>query len=152
MPKSDELQPRIVIVSSAGVTRASYAMLPFALKPVYKYLLAIPGKDKNGLERLISYFAGWPWDVGLEDEPREDIVGNRNWRDEPELPAAGSLKKLLVIRPALLTDGDCKTRYRASQTDFGGWTVSRADVTHFIEDVALNKWDEFENKGIFIAY
>ena len=159
MPKTDP-QPRIIAISSTGVTHTSNAALPLLLRPMYGYLLAEPHKDKMGLERLVSYCAGWPWDVKEDGEPGEDIMGSQNWMNDPELPAAGSLKKVLVIRPAFLTDGECKADkvedskpgYRVSATDFSGWTVSRKDVAHFVVQAAFTRWMEFENRCVTVAY
>jgi hypothetical protein len=45
-----------------------------------------------------------------------------------------------------------KKSYRVSEAELGGWTVSRKDVAHFVADVTLSRWDEFENKRVSIAY
>ncbi|KAF8969585.1 hypothetical protein BDZ97DRAFT_1653517 [Flammula alnicola] len=158
MPRTTP-QPRIITISSTGVTPTSHAALPLLLKPLYGYLLAIPHKDKVGAERLISYCTGWPWDTKNDGEPGEDIMGS-NWTERQGLPAAGSLKRVLVVRPALLTDGECLAEkpgkkgapYRVSEQELGGWTVSRKDVAHFVADAVLTRWDEFENKRVSIAY
>jgi len=158
-------QPRIIALSSMGLTRTSHAALPLFLKPVYGYLLSVPHKDKVGVERVISHCAGWIWDTKNDGEPGDDIMGS-DWTNQEGLPAAGSLKRVLVIRPALLTDGECvadkdrtggtkgkgKEAYRVSERELGGWTVSRKDVAHFVADAVLNRWDEFENKRVSIAY
>jgi hypothetical protein len=96
--------PKIITISSTGLTKKSHVNLPFALKPLYAYLLAVPHKDKVGAERVVSHCAGWPWDA--EDGPvGEDILGS-GWQDG--LPEPGSVKDVVVIRPALLVDGECK--------------------------------------------
>jgi hypothetical protein len=78
----------------------------------------------------------------------------------------GELKRVLVVRPALLTDGEClaeklelegvkkesKKAYRVSEGELGGWTVSRKDVAHFVVDAIVHRWDEFEDKCVSIAY
>ncbi|KAJ3514207.1 hypothetical protein NLJ89_g2500 [Agrocybe chaxingu] len=155
-------QPRIITISSTGLTRTSHADLPFALKPVYSYLLAVPHKDKVGAERLVSHCAGWTWNTKDDGEPGDEIMGEE-WKKREGLPAEGSLKRFLVIRPALLTDGECKAEdekekkkgkpaYRVSEGELGGWTVSRKDVAHFVADAILNRWSEYENKRVSIAY
>lgn len=77
------------------------------------------------------------------------------------LPSPGTLKQVLIVKPALFTDGECvaekgrkegKEPYRLSEGEIGGWTISRKDVAHFIVDVVLNKWDEFSGKRVSIAY
>ncbi|KAF8176046.1 hypothetical protein BJ912DRAFT_704755 [Pholiota molesta] len=158
MPRTTP-EPRIVTISSTGLTRSSHASLPLLLKPLYGYLLAAPHRDKVGAERLISHCTGWAWNTEEDGEPAEDIMG-ANWQDTPGLPEAGSLKRVLVVRPALLTDGDCRAEeagrkgppYRVSEQELGGWTISRKDVAHFVADAILFRWDEFENKRVSIVY
>lgn len=152
-------QPKIITLSVMGLTRASYASLPLLLKPVYSFLLPGPQRDKLGSERVVSHCAGWEWDAKNlnSGEPSDDIMGF-DWKNREGLPAEGSLKRVLVIRPALLTDGDCvadkaqKAAYRVGEEVIGAWTVSRKDVAHFVVDAALNRWDEFEGKCVSIAY
>ncbi|KAF9462740.1 hypothetical protein BDZ94DRAFT_1165227 [Collybia nuda] len=156
MPRTTP-EPKLITISSAGVTRASHTALPLLLKPVYGYLLAVPHKDKVGAERVISHCAGWTWKSSEDGEPDENIMGPGDWTQRSGLPAAGTLKKVLVIRPALLTDGECVAEgsgksYRVSDGELKGWTVSRKDVAHFVVDAALNRWREFENKVVSIAY
>lgn len=149
---------KLVAISSTGLTKTSHASLPLPLKPLYGYLLAVPHKDKVGAERVITHCAGWQWDPN-EKEPGEDIMGPK-WMERSGLPEAGSMaKNVLVIRPALLTDGKCladaeqsKKTYRVSEQELGGWTVSRKDVAHFVADAILNRWDEFSGKTVNISY
>lgn len=160
MPKTSP-QPRIITISSIGLTKTSHASLPLPLKPLYGYLLAVPHKDKVGAERLISHCAGWTWNTEEDGEPDEGIMGP-NWTERPDLPEAGSLKRVLVIRPALLTDGECRAEkpgrdagvppYLVSEKELGKWTVSRKDTAHFVADAILNRWSDFENKCVNIAY
>jgi len=152
--------PKIITLSSTGLTKKSHANLPFALKPLYGYLLTGPHKDKLGTERVVAHCAGWPWDA---EEVGEDILGS-GWQDG--LPEAGSVKSIVVIRPALLVEGDCKADklkdekkkgkakepYRVKEGDIGGWTVSRKDVAHFIVEGVLGDWKKWEGKCISIAY
>lgn len=145
--------PRIITLSSTGLTHDAHAALPLVLKPLYGYLLDIPHKDKLGAERAIAHLTGWKWD---DDEPGTDIMGEQ-WTERKGLPAPGALKEVLVVRPALLTDGICradenKDAYRVKETELGGYTISRKDVAHFIADAALNRWNEFSNKIVNIAY
>ena len=144
-----------------GVTRTSHAALPLPLRLFYG-LLKVPHKDKAGMERIISHCAGWAFD---HEEPGDKIMGH-DWVNREGLPAAGSLKRALVIRPALLTDGECfaesgdalstggqrKEPYRVSEADIRGWTISRKDVAHFVVDAVLHRWDQFENKCVSIVY
>lgn len=154
---SQQPQPRLITISSTGLTHSSFALIPFVLKPLYA-LLSVPHKDKVGAERVIAHCAGWKWEVDSDEEPGDDILGER-WLERDGLPAAGSFKNVLVIRPALLTDGECKAEkggkknaYRVKEGDFSAYTVSRKDVGHFVADAVLNRWSEFENKLVTIGY
>lgn len=164
MPESSRTgdQTGIITISSIGLTRTSHDSLPIALKPLYGWLLQVPHEDKAGAERVLAHCAGWSWD-SADSEPSADIMGE-NWKEKEGLPSAGSLKKVLVIRPALLTDGDCiadrpakegrqsKEPYRVSESELKGYTVSRKDVAHFVVDAITNKWDQCENKRVNIVY
>jgi hypothetical protein len=147
--------PKIITISSTGLTKKSHANLPFALKPLYGYLLAGPHKDKVGAERIVAHCAGWPWDAE-NGEVGEDILGS-GWQDG--LPKEGSMKNVVVIRAALLLDGECKgdnvkltQPYRVKEGDIGGWTVRRKDVAHFVVEGVLGDWDKWGGKCVSIAY
>ncbi|KAJ7717037.1 hypothetical protein B0H16DRAFT_1388487 [Mycena metata] len=150
-------QPKIIAISSIGLTPSAHAALPWLIKPVYS-ALDIPHRDKVGLERVLAHCAGWTW---TDAEPAADITGE-GWMEREGLPASGALKHVLVIQPALLTDGKCvaeevkakgkdKKPYRVSEQELGGYTISRKDLAHFVVD-ALARWDEFENKRVNVAY
>lgn len=161
-PQNQSPQPRIIIISSTGLTKESHAALPLLMKPIYGYLLRSPHKDKIGVERLVSHCAGWPWTADPDEEPDASIMGSTDWMNTPGLPPPGSLHRVLVLRPAFLTDGesiadknsnaDGVPAYRVSEEELGGYTISRRDVAHFVTDAVLNRWDEFENKCVSIAY
>ncbi|KAJ3764344.1 hypothetical protein EV360DRAFT_31524 [Lentinula raphanica] len=154
-------QPKLITISSAGLTRSAHAKVPLLLKPVY-YLLDVPHKDKMGAERAIAHIAGWKWNVEQDGEPQADIMGSDRWMDRDGFPAEGSFKNVLVIRPALLTDGECKADkaegkgkagYKVQEGEpSGAYTVSRKDVAHFVADAALNRWNEYQNKCVTISY
>ncbi|KAJ7746829.1 hypothetical protein DFH07DRAFT_923958 [Mycena maculata] len=157
---ADAPQPRIIVISSIGLTRTAHDALPHLIKPMYSMLNG-PHRDKIGMERVLAHCAGWTWNSKADGEPGADIVGE-GWRERPGLPAPGTLKRVLVIRPALLTDGKCvadkvaasgkeKKTYRVSEEELGGYTISRKDTAHFVVD-ALARWDEFENKRVNVAY
>ncbi|KAI0771075.1 hypothetical protein BD413DRAFT_476805 [Trametes elegans] len=153
-------QPRIVVVTSRGILHAGHASLPLALKGFYSYALAGPHADKLGAERVLAHVLGRPW--AKEDaEPRPDLL-QPDWRELPGLPKEGELKKVVIVRPALLTDGPCqadekakkgKPGYRAVAGEIdGGYTVSRRDTAHFIVNGALAEWDKWEGKGVVVVY
>ncbi|GBE90215.1 hypothetical protein SCP_1900640 [Sparassis crispa] len=149
-------QPRIIAVSSTGITRASHGNLPFVLKPLYGFFLDGPHKDKLGLERVLAYCARRPW---IDQEPRAAIL-SADWTSLPGLPAEGELKHVVVLRPALLMGESCKgdrqkddkPPYKAAEHDLGGYTISRQDVAHFIVEGALAEWDKWEGKCVDLAY
>jgi hypothetical protein len=155
---TDAPQPKIIAVSSSGLTPPGHAALPLPLKIFYS-TLSIMHKDKICMERVVAHCAGWPWDPKRDGIAQEDILGE-GWMARKGLPAPGSLKHVLIVRPALLTDGKCvgdevkgtgKKPYRVSEKEFKGYTVSRKDIAHFVVD-ALDRWDEFENKRVNVGY
>ncbi|KAJ7130180.1 hypothetical protein C8R44DRAFT_829667 [Mycena epipterygia] len=157
---TDAPQPKIIVISSTGLTPTAHAALPLLIKPLYS-LLDVPHTDKIGMERAIAYCSGWKWNSEADGEPTSDIMGE-GWMQRKGLPAPGTLKDVLVIRPALLTDGQCVAdrveakgkgkSYRVSQEELGGYTISRKDVAHLAVD-ALARWEEFANKRIVnVAY
>ncbi|KAH7922166.1 hypothetical protein BV22DRAFT_1197640 [Leucogyrophana mollusca] len=145
--------PKIITISSTGLTRVSHAALPFLLKPLYGYALAAPHKDKCGAEEIVAHCTGWSWDKG--DSPGREIMSD-GWTER--VPARGQLKNIVVVRPALLTDGDCRAEkdssaYRVQEGDLkGSWTVSRKDVAHFLVEGIMKNWDEWTGKCVSIAY
>ncbi|ESK95119.1 hypothetical protein Moror_13851 [Moniliophthora roreri MCA 2997] len=156
IPKDSPL-PKVVTVTSTGLTRSSHAALPMLLKPLYAYLLAVPHHDKIGVERLLHHCAGWSW---KEAKANADHVLGANWLETPGLPERGSLEGVLIVRGAMFTDGESmaeskgkKKGYRVTDSELpGAWTISRKDVAHFIVDALLNKWDQYGSKCISIAY
>ncbi|KAJ7130846.1 hypothetical protein C8R43DRAFT_896002 [Mycena crocata] len=155
---ADAPQPKIVIVSAMALTPAGNRVLPLLVKPVYA-LLTVPHLDKLGMERAVSHGTGWSWDNA---EPTADIMGGEDWMNRKGFPAKGSLKHVLIIRPALLTDGECvadklaakgsgKAPYIVSEEELSRYYISRKDIAHFLVD-ALDRWDQFENKRVNVAY
>ncbi|KAF8125963.1 hypothetical protein EV363DRAFT_601945 [Boletus edulis] len=149
--------PKIIVISSNGLTRSGHRKLPFLLKPVSSYLLAVPHADKCGAEEVLAYCAGWEWDA--QDSPGSEILAE-DWKASADLPAPGSLKSAVVVRPALLTDGVCradtsspsKDPYKVEEGHSGRWTVSRKDVAHFLVEKVIKNWNEWEGKRVSIAY
>lgn len=147
MPRTSTL-PRIVAVTSTGLTPENTSSLPLAMRVFYRVLHS-PHKDKQGAERILAHALGQP-------EPEEHILPE-NWDQTEGLPGKGELKRVVVVRPALLTDGECKGKYRIkAEGDLavkGGYTVSRKDVAHFIAERLLGaEWDALEGKGVNVAY
>ncbi|KAJ7609567.1 hypothetical protein DFH06DRAFT_1376151 [Mycena polygramma] len=154
MPTHASPQLKFIIVSSSGLTPVGHAALPLVLKPLYA-MIDGPHKDKICMERVVAHCAGWGWDNKKDGVPETEILPD-GWTRRDGLPALGSLKQVLVVRPALLTDGKCvadeleakgkaKRPYRVSENELGAYTVSRKDIAHFMV-TALARWDEFAPK------
>ena len=159
-------QPRFVAITSMGITAASHKALPFALKPLYSSsMLSAPHDDKLGAERVLAHVLGIPWTGS--DKVKEAVLAE-GWEDTPGLPKEGEIGQVVIIRPALLTDGECRgdrdssskkggkksEPYRTIKDgDFGdGYRVSRKDVAHFIVCDALPNWERWEGSGVTVAY
>ena len=157
MPKTNPL-PKVITLSTAGVSRTSRSQLPCPLKIMYGYMIRSPINDKLGTERVIYHCAGWNWNP-KDGEPDDDMMG-QGWRERQGLPGSGQLKNAMVLRPALLNDGECVADsgkdgrpYKLGDGgEYKGWSVSRKDVAHFIFDAVTNHWDEYGNKQVSIAY
>lgn len=148
--------PNIIAITSSGLTRAGHRKLPWLLKPVYGYLLPVPHADKCGAEEALAHCAGWEW--AAEDSPGPEVLP-RDWKANTDIPTPGTLKNVVVVRPALLTDGACRADessegpYKVEEEDIAGrWTVSRKDVAHFVVESAIKHWDDWKGKRVSIAY
>ncbi|KAJ7038015.1 hypothetical protein C8F04DRAFT_1091074, partial [Mycena alexandri] len=53
-------QPKLVAMSSIGLTLSAHAVLPCLIEPVYS-ALDIPHRDKVGLGRVLAHCTGWTW-------------------------------------------------------------------------------------------
>ncbi|PPQ82534.1 hypothetical protein CVT25_007143 [Psilocybe cyanescens] len=156
MPKTATL-PKIITLSTSGVSRSSRTKVPFALKPLYGYLIKHALQDKLGMERIIYHCAGWKWNAE-DGEPSEDIMG-KDWKHRDALPSPGMLKNAMILRGALLNDGECradsagnKQPYRAGEGEVGGYSISRRDVAHFIFEAVTKHWEDYGNKQVSVAY
>ena len=158
--RAPETQPRFVIITSNGITSESHATIPLALKPLYNLMLVAPHADKLGAECLLAHCAGLPW--SSKDQPSTKILPD-GWQSTPVIPGAGELKHLVIIRPALLTDGESRgdkgtkngeAPYRTKRNGElnDGYRVSRKDVAHFIVREVLPNWSQWEGSGVVLAY
>lgn len=121
------------------------------------------------MERVLSHCTGQAWN---EPAPEDNILG-KGWDKQEGTPVEGSLRHIVVIRPALLTDGECladkyaekslkkphkpqKVAYKfGTDEELGkhnGYTVSRKDVAHFMVEEAVPNWDRFEGKRVNVCY
>jgi len=157
-PASSSPIPKLIVITSIGLTPRTHSELPLLLKPFYSLMLPAPHADKLGAERLVAQAAGKPW-PSSDPEPKKGIM--------PEDWQAGVAKSgqswtdTVIIRPAMLTDGACKADtapaeklpYRFSEQIVGsGYTISRRDVAHFIAEVLLKDWAKWQGKALNMAY
>jgi hypothetical protein len=165
-------QPKFLFVTSIGVGKKSHANLPLIQKPLYSWMLGIPHADKAATERVIFYSAGKEW---VDPEPSPELMNlsgqtGDDWLKREGLPAPGELKEWFIVRPAVLTDGECegdkdakkkegkkptrtKEPYRVVEEDAGaGYTISRRDVAHFLVERVATDWDSWQGKVAGISY
>jgi len=154
--------PRIVAVTSVGLTKESHAALPLPTRALYSYLLDGPHEDKKGAETVLAHVMGTEIDASLP--PTDKRVLPDGWKDTPGLPPAGSLaSNTAIVRPIWLTDGKCRSdekgndAYRVRAEGYlpvkRGYTISRKDVAHFIAERLLeDEWETWKGKGIALAY
>lgn len=155
IPTSSRPTVKLVIITTLGLTKASHSLLPLLYKPLYSFGLKFAHEDKAGVEEIAARCAGWEWKSDLGGEK---ILGS-GWTDTEGLPETGSLKNIVIIRPAVFTDGDCQADtkgsagYRVKESDgLAGYTISRRDVSHFLVEGVLKDWDTWGNKKVDIAY
>ncbi|KAJ7857889.1 hypothetical protein B0H13DRAFT_2076777 [Mycena leptocephala] len=129
-------QPKIITISSTGLS-------PLPTPPSRPAQAALqrrphhPAKDKIGAERT-------------DGEPEAHILARGGHSDRASLRQLA--QRVLIIRPALLTDGKCVAdELSVSEKELGGYTISRKDTAHFVVD-ALSRWKEFGNKCVNVAY
>ncbi|KAI0647629.1 hypothetical protein C8Q79DRAFT_907017 [Trametes meyenii] len=155
--RAPEAQPRFIVVTSRGITHDSHKTLPLAMKAFYSFMLGSPHADKLGAERVLTHCMGRKW---TDEEPRAELLP-RDWTSLPDAPAEGEFKRIVIIRPSLLSDGACKADeakpgkpgYKAVAGEIeGGYTVSRKDTAHFIVTGAVQNWDQWEGKGVCLVY
>ncbi|KAJ7282764.1 hypothetical protein C8J57DRAFT_51271 [Mycena rebaudengoi] len=154
MPPRLYTTTRIIAISSNGLTPEGHAKLPFPMRLLYGYLLTSPHRDKIGLEFVLAHCGGRSYSGEM---PGDDIMGLA-WKERVGLPPMSALKRVLVVRPAWLIDGDChaestkKKMYRVGEGELTGWVISRADVAHFLFEVVTKRWDEYEGKAVSVVY
>ena len=91
--------PRIVAVTSVGLTPAAHASMPFALRSMYTLLLGPPHKDKRGAERVLAHCMG-------TEGPKEAILPP-GWEQTEGLQTKGVLaNNVVIVRHELLKDGE----------------------------------------------
>jgi hypothetical protein len=138
--------PRVVAITTTGATKDSHDALPFGFKAFYSYALNSPHRDKLGMERLLQYGIGLEWKE--QDEPAEEILPS-GWQQH--YPPTGWLPNTVIVRPAFLTDGEAKQRYRVSTDEFASYVISRKDMGHFIGKRLMSEWDTWCGKIVNVG-
>ncbi|KAG8912075.1 hypothetical protein FRC01_005309 [Tulasnella sp. 417] len=139
-------QPRVIGVTSIGVTKDSHETLPFLFKGIYA-MLAVPHADKLGMERVIHWSAGWEW---KDKEPPPTLLPE-GWKERLG-GSEGWLKSAVIVRPAMLTDGVEKAKYKVGENLPGLYSISRKDTAHFIVNDVLQNWEKWDGKAVAIGY
>ncbi|KAH9900783.1 hypothetical protein C8Q73DRAFT_786230 [Cubamyces lactineus] len=121
-------------------------------------VLGSPYMDKLGAERVLAHCMGRPWSADSDGETKENVLPP-GWQKLDGLLAEGELKRVVIVRPALLSDGECRAgdpKKKQAGVQVGeeesGYTVSRRDTAHFIVEGALKNWDRWEGKGVCLVY
>ncbi|BEJ13746.1 hypothetical protein CspHIS471_0309200 [Cutaneotrichosporon sp. HIS471] len=139
--KPENQRPRIIAVSSMGIGENHHKM-PFLLRILYPWMLSGPHADKEGMEYLYlraSNIGGTP------TPPPINILSEAN-RDVSRV-----LPELILVRPALLTDGAESGAVRAGE-DVYTYRVSRADVGRWITDNCMPEKGEWVNRAPVLGY
>ncbi|GJJ12045.1 hypothetical protein Clacol_006286 [Clathrus columnatus] len=145
-------QPKLIVVSANGLTKAGYGALPLYLKPVFTVGLKKPYADKRVMETVIFRAANWTWP---EETPKDmrTFLG-ADW--EKELREPGFLKEIVIIRPSLLVDGDDKVpaegKYQTTTEELKKpFSITRKEVAHFITEKLLKQWEDWNGKIVKIT-
>ncbi|KAA1479487.1 hypothetical protein DENSPDRAFT_846268 [Dentipellis sp. KUC8613] len=153
--------PRIIAVTSTGLSPGASADLPLPVRGLYA-LLTVPHADKIAAERVLLRAQGAPLPAGWGSEGVHLLP--EGWESMEGMPGPGALPDLVILRPALLTDGACKAdagkkkeayriRAEGDKAVPKGYNISRRDVGHFIAERLLgSEWDTFKGKGVSLAY
>jgi hypothetical protein len=147
-------RPRIVALSSTGISEVGHAALPIVKRLTYPSLLAAPHRDMLCLELVLAHVSGHDGDwLPLTSRAEAGILPG-GWENLTGLPGAGQLPDAVLIRPAWLTDGPAKGEYRVleGQGDRDCKTISREDVAHFITEQIVPQWKEWNGKAVSIGY
>ncbi|KAI8922129.1 hypothetical protein DFJ77DRAFT_445428 [Powellomyces hirtus] len=131
---------RLTVLSSSGLGKIGHQELPLPMKPLYSWVLKEPHADKEQLELKVYHAAGLK---------HPDASIEANTKSEPT--AEPWLSEFILVRPALLTDGARKGIYRADE-HLKAWTISRADVGHFVATECIKPATQWLNKPVTIGY
>ena len=128
-------RPKLVTITTNAIDDRLYSLLPLPLKAFYSWGLRIPLADKVNQEKVVKHAAGWDGD-------------GMGWL---------GAKNMVVVRPSILTFGECMAdkggdAYRVGQELGSAWTVSRADVAHFVAERVITNWDEWAGEAWVVSY
>jgi hypothetical protein len=140
--KPEDQRPRVVAVSSMGLGENHHTM-PLPLRVINPWMLSGPHADKEGMEYLYLR-AG---NISPAPAPPPTIILAEADREVPER----MLPELILVRPALLTDGAEGGAVRASE-DLCAYTVSRADVGRWITDNCMPGEGAWVNRAPVLGY
>ncbi|EJU01195.1 hypothetical protein DACRYDRAFT_108526 [Dacryopinax primogenitus] len=137
---------RLVIISSMGLG-GKYIELPFLLRGwLYGWLLEDAHIDKEAYEYISLRSSKHPTPTHVPEQesiPTDAASLRSDWLDE-----------LVIVRPALLTDGkEYPGKVRTAPVVKGAYYLSRRDVGAFIARECLkgeNKW--VGENGVVLAY
>ncbi|CBQ74036.1 conserved hypothetical protein [Sporisorium reilianum SRZ2] len=135
-------QPRLVVISSNGLGKGGHSLLPYLMRPLYSFLLPAPHVDKEHMEKHLHNLAG------LRSNDFNPVP-------DAQLEKQPKIKKLAIVRPALLVNGTATKKYRVHQELRGGYTVRRSDVGHFIYNNLLGGPDDrgqYVGMSVMVAY
>ncbi|BEI83050.1 hypothetical protein CcaverHIS002_0309180 [Cutaneotrichosporon cavernicola] len=139
--KPENQRPRIIAVSSMGIGKNHHKM-PFLLRILYPWMLSGPHADKEGMEYLYLRASN----IGdTPTPPSTDILSEAN------RGVSRILLELILVRPALLTDGAESGAVRAGE-DVYTYRVSRADVGRWITDNCMPGKGEWVNRAPVLGY
>lgn len=162
--RAEGSQPKLIVISSTGITKRSHDKLPFFERAGYNWLIGHPLTDKFGMERILAYVSGREW-TDPEYRSLEGVLPpDAEWQALEGLPPAGSFTNMLTVRPGWLTNGACTAEVKCpkgnsyivvdDEEKANGYAVSRNDVAYFVAEEALDplRWDEWRGRRVSLAY
>lgn len=146
--------PRLIAVTSNGLDKATHDALPFLIKMMYNWILPVPHDDKIEMENIILTLMGRNANTFIAPSSEKDLKAYQLGVEEraKAIASPGWLKDAIIVRPALLYDGNSKGKYRTGEVLPKASTISRADVGHFIVNECVPGNDKWTGKAVTVAY
>ena len=148
--KGKQQQPKLIVVSSQGITEKGHHHMPFILRQVYPRLIAQPHADKCTMEIIIRDALKSVPETSVFPEDKEMVLPI----PEPKPPTKFlSATQVCVVRPSLLNDNDETGAYRVAQecSISGCYFVSRKDVGHFMSRLLCGDAEEYWGQQVVIS-